>query len=310
MRVLITGAEGFVGQYLTAHLREKSYEVYALHLLPVSTRFKGVKYERCDILSYRDLREIVAAIRPEGIFHLAAISAVGFSFSHPEETLKVNFCGTYNLLRAVVESSLSPRIIFISSADVYGRVKERRPIREESELRPVSPYGLSKVLVEECAQIFWREKGVELVILRPFSHTGVGQREDFVFPYCAKRIAEIEKGIGSKFLVLGNLNVRRDYLDVRDVVSAYELAFRCARPGEVYNIATGKPLLIKEGVRFLLSLAKRPIKLSVSPRRRRQYDIPYLSGDSKKFQQETGWRPKRDIKETLKDLLAYYRKAV
>lgn len=249
-------------------------------------------------------------IKPDGVFHLAAISSVAFSFSHPEETIRVNFHGTYNLLRALAELSLTPRVIIISSSDVYGKVKTESPLSEDSPLEPVSPYGLSKVIAEECARLFWRISGLDIIILRPFNHTGVGQREDFVFPYCAKRIAEIEKGGKEDFLELGNIDVRRDYLDVRDVVVAYEMALRLGARGEVYNVATGKPITIREGVEFLISQAKPGAKILISPKKQRQWDLPYLSGNPQKFFEKTGWKPKWDIKETLKDLLDYYRKRI
>ncbi len=307
-RVLVTGIEGFVGNYLTQHLKELGYEIFGLHLLPVTNPHSGVNYRQCDILKYKQLKALIDDIKPEGIFHLAAISSVGFSFSHPEETININFIGTYHLLRALTELTLSPRVIIISSADVYGKTKER-PVNEDYQLRPVSPYGLSKMLAEECAK-FFAAQGLDILILRPFNHIGVGQREDFVFPYCAKRIAEIEKGISPNSLPLGNIDVRRDYLDVRDVVRAYEMAFRLAKTGEIYNVATGKPITIREGVEYLISLTKKPIQISIKKERKRRYDIPYLSGATEKFQKATGWKPEREIKETLKEMLNYYRERI
>ncbi len=307
MKILITGIEGFVGHYLTLHLKERDYEVFGSHLLPVSQPIPDVRYYHCDILDYERLQKIISDIKPDGIFHLAAISSVAFSFSHPEETMRVNFNGTYNLLRAVSELALSSRILIISSSDVYGKVKEERPIREDSPLEPVSPYGLSKVCAEESARLFCRIADVDVVILRPFNHTGIGQREDFVFPYCAKRIAEIESGRGENFLELGNIDGKRDYLDVRDVVVAYEMAFRLGRRGEVYNVACGKPIKIREGVEFLISQTEKKIEILLKEERQRPQDITYLSGDPEKFFLRTTWRPKRDIRETLREMLEYYR---
>lgn len=309
-KVLITGIEGFVGYYLTTHLLKRGYEIFGFHLLPVLQPLSEVRYFQCDILDFNRLKLLLKEIKPEGIFHLAALSSVSYSFAHPEDTILVNFIGTYNLLRAILLSSLSPRIVLISSADVYGRIKEKKPIKEESPLNPISPYGISKVLAEECGRIFWRAKSLEIVLLRPFNHIGIGQREDFVFSYCAKRITEIEKRIKRNPLVLGNIDVQRDYLDVWDVVNAYERAFRLGKAGEVYNIATGKPMRIRDGVNFLISLAKKPIRIAVRKERKRKYDIPYLSGDPKKFQRGTGWQPERDIKMTLTGLLNYYREKI
>jgi len=309
-KILITGIEGFVGNYLANYLIRRNYEVFGLHLLPVAQPLPQVKYFSGNVLDYPELKRVIAEIQPEGIFHLAAISSVAYSFLHPEETIQTNFQGTYNLLRALLELALFPRVIFISSADVYGKVRKKRPIKEDAPLNPVSPYGISKQLAEECALLFQKKKGLDVVILRPFNHIGVGQREDFVFPYCAKRIAEMEQGIGEEYLALGNIDVQRDYLDVRDVVRAYEMAFRLGKSGEVYNVATGKPIKIREGVEFLISLAKRPIKIKIKKERKRRSDIPYLSGDPRKFQKVTGWQPEREIKETLKELLDYYRKRI
>jgi GDP-4-dehydro-6-deoxy-D-mannose reductase len=222
-------------------------------------------------------------------------------------TYEVNTLGTLKLLEAVRQLQLKCRIILISSADVYGRSNVGRPLNEDLPSLPVSPYALSKHMTAEAGLFYHRAFGLDVVILRPFSHTGPGQVTTFVFPKVANAIAQIERGQREPTIEMGDLSIRRDYTDVRDVVRAYLLALERCAPGETYNVTSGKPLVIQEGVDHLCGLARVPVQVKSSAAKFRPHDIPLLTGDPSKFAAATGWKPEIPFTKTLSDLLDYYR---
>ncbi|MEO0087539.1 MAG: GDP-mannose 4,6-dehydratase, partial [candidate division WOR-3 bacterium] len=212
MKILITGSEGFAGRYLFDLLVSKGYEVYGTYYY--STEEIKNNYYFLDIRKREEVKNLLEKLKPEGIFHLAAQTSVALSYQEEHLTYEVNTLGTLNLLWAIKELSLNPRFVYISTAEVYGQVKERKKVKEEDEVNPISPYALSKFFAEKIVQYYVKVYNVDALILRPFSHTGIGQRENFFFPYCCKKIAEIEKKKVPPFLEVGNLEIERDYLAV------------------------------------------------------------------------------------------------
>jgi GDP-4-dehydro-6-deoxy-D-mannose reductase len=305
-RTFITGIEGFVGHYLADLLASKNHETSGIYF--DETAIKGLKGKpyRCDIRDVDKVKMVLAEIKPDWIFHLAAISSVAISYNQPSLTFDINVQGIWNLLAALNELHLNPRVILISSCEVYGRALAF-PIKETAPLCPLSPYALSKVFSEEVGQFYHRTRGADVVILRPFTHTGPGHSEVFVFPGIARRIAEIERGEREPVLEVGNIENERDFTDVRDMVRAYLLAAEHCPAGESYNITSGKTISIKAGIEFLLSQAKKKIELKVDPNRLRPNDIQTLKGDGGKFSTLTGWKPEIEFKQTLKELLDFYR---
>lgn len=304
MRAFITGVDGFAGRWLARLLKGRSCEVFGIGL---SEELKelGDCYWRCDILNFDHLAKILSGVRPDWVFHLAAISSVKVSLEEPERTFKVNGLGTLNLLEAVRRTSPSARVALISSCEVYGAAQG--VLKEETPLRPISPYGLSKLWAEEAGRFYTRAYGLWTVILRPFNHTGPGQQEVFVFPEAARQIVEMELGKREPVLWVGNLDARRDFTDVRDMVRAYLLAMEHCEPGEVYNITSGWSYSIREGIEMLCSQARVEVEVRVEPARLRPHDIPILHGDSSKFSSLTGWRPEIRLEKALSDLLDHYR---
>lgn len=302
-KILITGIEGFVGTHLAEYLDQLKYKISGIHFAPLKKKI-GKSYH-CDIKDFAAVVKVIKKVKPDAIFHLAAQSSVFEGEQHVKETFAVNVEGTLNILEAVKELKIRPRIIYISSCEVYGPSEKK--LNEKSLTRPVSFYAMSKLCAEQVCFYYERAHNLDAVVLRPFSHTGPGQSENFIFPRIAKRIVEIEAGLHKPVLELGNLKVRRDYADIRDIVRAYELAFKKCRSGEVYNITAEKLYSIQQGVEYLTKLSRQKIGVTINQKLMRKNDIPLLSGSARKFMRETGWKPEIDFYTTLSNLLDYYR---
>jgi len=305
-RILVTGIEGFAGGHLARQLTSAGHEVIGLHWADAQPGLPA-QLHRGDICDFDATRALLEATKPDGIIHLAGLSSVALSESHQMTTYEVNALGTLKLLEAVRQLQSKCRVILISSADVYGRANVGRPLNEDLPSLPLSPYALSKHMTAEAGRFYHRAFGLDVVILRPFSHTGPGQTAAFVFPKVARAIVQIERGAAEPVIAMGNLEVRRDYTDVRDVVRAYALALEHCAGGETYNVTSGKPVVIKESVDYLCSLARVPVQVRSSAVEFRPHDIPLLTGDPSRFMAATGWKPEIPFTQTLSDLLEYYR---
>jgi GDP-4-dehydro-6-deoxy-D-mannose reductase len=307
MKVFITGINGFVGKHLSNFLLSKEFEVSGID---ISDNFEGdnkVKYYKTNILDFDKLKQIINEIKPDLIFHLAGFSSVKMSFEQPELCKKINVSGTKNLLDSILEAKTNSKLLIISSADVYG-IPKSIPISETAELNPISPYGESRKEQEELCEEY-KEK-LQIIISRSFPHIGPDQKSIFVVADFAKQIAEIEKEIREPIIEVGNLEVKRDFTDVRDMVKSYLLALEKGQPREIYNICSAKAYSIKQILDILLSMTDIKIEIKQDPNKIRKSDIPVLVGDNSKFVNQTGWHPEIPIEKTLKDILAYWREKV
>ncbi|MFN8019873.1 MAG: GDP-mannose 4,6-dehydratase [Acidimicrobiales bacterium] len=299
MKALVTGAEGFVGRHLTAHLEANGDTVVGVD-----------RADGPDLLDAAGIRELILDTAPDAVYHLGGYSDVGGSWSAPHDTFRVNADGTLNVLLASVEAQVG-RVLVISSADVYGRVTlGELPLTEESPLRPVSPYAASKIAADYLALQAWLGYRLEVMRVRAFNHLGPGQTNRFVAPALAERIAlnELE---GREVVPVGNLTPRRDFTDVRDVVRAYRLLVEHGEPGEAYNVCTGTDLAISELADRLVAMAHRPMRLEEDQALQRPVDVPVLRGDYTKLHKATDWEPEIDIIEgTLRDILDEWRQRV
>ena len=268
--------------------------------------------------------KLVRDVRPDWVFHLAAVSNVRSSWQMRRETLETNVLGTQNLLEAVRLAAPGARVLFISSSDVYGLVgSAEKPLIEEDPVQVINPYAYSKAAGEMMCEFYVKVEGLDIVIARQFPHTGPGQTADFVCPDWARQIVQIERGESEPVIRVGNLDVKRDFSDVRDVVKAYIVLMRKGRRGEVYNVCSGKALALREILDFLVGEARRvvpftgaprdkagrqqAIEVQVDPAKLRKTDVPLLLGSNRKLVAETGWSPRIPIEQTLRDLLAYWR---
>ncbi|MCC6501837.1 MAG: GDP-mannose 4,6-dehydratase [Deltaproteobacteria bacterium] len=309
-KVLITGIAGFAGSHLAERLAGR-FEVWGLRIdanLSNLEGIKGLSLVECDMTDYGSLSSAVERIKPDAVYHLAGQSLPSVSFKHPGETLRTNIFSTLNLFEAL--SALSPEtvVLNIGSADEYGEVREEDlPVDEETELRPLNPYAVSKVTQDLLAFQYHKSKGLKIVRARPFNHIGGRQAPAFVASEFAKRIAEIEAGIADgNTLTVGNLDVAKDFLDVRDVVAAYELLVEKGVHGEVYNICSGTATRIREIADKLISFSTRRIEIAQDPSKKRPTDTLAIYGDNSRVR-ALGWSPERSLDETLKDLLDYWR---
>ena len=264
-----------------------------------------------DIGDAFSMNRVISVVRPDRIFHLAAQSYVPASWWAPAETLHNNIIGEVNLLEAVRTEGIDPRIHIAGSSEEYGYIlPEELPVKETNSLRPLSPYGVSKVAQEMLAYQYCRSYGIKTIVTRGFNHEGPRRGDVFVTSSFAKQIAEIEKGLREPIIYTGDLSSKRDWSDVRDFVRAYWLALEKGTPGEVYNIGSGKALEVREMLDVLLGMSDIKVEVRADPTRLRPSDVKVLVCDSTKFRKLTGWKNEIPFKQTLKDLLDYWRERV
>lgn len=316
--ILITGSEGFVGSHLVDWIlkNKNDYEVHGIrHWYPRHTPILHLNpraiYHSCDIRNIEELFKILKRVKPVKIFHLAAQSFVPLSWVSPAETLETNIIGEANLFEAVRRAGIDPVIQIAGSSEEYGLVKKNEvPISEANPLRPLSPYAVSKIGQDFLGYQYFKSYGLKIIRTRAFNHTGPRRGEIFVTSDFSKQIAEIEKGEKEAVLHVGNLDAVRDFTDVRDMVNAYWLATEKCKPGEVYNIGSGKGCKIGDMLNILLSMSRKKIRVEQDPERMRPSDVPVLICDARKFRQATGWRSTIPFEKTLRDLLNYWRERV
>ncbi len=262
----------------------------------------------CNLMDASAVIQTIERIKPDMVFHLAAQSYVPESWRSPAATLTDNMMMQLNLLEAIRFSGLEPVIQLACSSEEYGMVKEHElPINESNELRPLSPYGVSKVTQDMMGYQYWASYGMKIIRTRTFNHEGPRRGEVFVTSNFAKQIAEIELGLREPVLKVGNLTAKRDWTDVRDIVRAYWLAVHHCNPGEAYVLASGQSRSVQELVDYLLSLSTKKIQIELDPERLRPSDVPLLEGDSSKFRACTGWKPEYTFEQMIEDLLNYWR---
>ena len=317
MRVLITGFTGFVGSHLADYLLARGdVEVFGLHrwrsrMDNVAHLRDQVRLVECDVREANAVRHVLRDVRPERIFHLAAQSYVPTSWLVPGETLQGNVLGQLNLFEAMRELELPARVHIAGSSEEYGLVLPHEvPIREENPLRPLSPYGVSKVAQDMLAYQYWQSYRLHVIRTRGFNHTGPRRGEVFVTSNFARQVAEIEKGLREPVVSVGNLESVRDFTDVRDMVRAYWLALERGEPGEVYNICSGRGYTARQVLEILLGLAHVKVRVEEDPARMRPSDVTLLVGDCARFRSATGWQPTIPFEVTLKDLLEHWRSRV
>lgn len=313
MKALITGISGFVGSHLAEHLLSRHIEVtgtirsrsslkHIEHLQP------AIHLYECELTDSSAVDKLIGDVKPDLIFHLAAQSFVPASWASPMETLNNNLAGQIHLFEAIRKSGLYCKILIACSSEEYGHVESHEvPIKETNPLRPLSPYAVSKIAQNYLGYQYYKTYGLHTICTRTFNHTGPRRGEQFVTSNFAKQIVEIEKGLKPPILFVGNLEAKRDFTDVRDVVRAYRLAMESCNPGEVYNIASGTGLSIREMLNILLAQSTVSITIKESPERFRPADVKVLIGDYSKFHAQTGWQPEIPFEQTMVDLLNYWR---
>lgn len=318
MKVLITGITGFVGSHMADYLlaEQKHVKIFGMKrwrspLDNVLHLMDKVDFIECDLEDQSNVDDVISKIKPDKIFHLAAQSFVPASFVYPAVTLRNNIIGTLTLLEAVRKAKIDPVIHICSSSEVYGQVKEEEvPIKETNPLRPYSPYAVSKVGEDLLSFQYFVSYGLKTVRTRSFTHTGPRRGDVFAMSFFSKQLAMIEEGLQEPVIRVGNLKSIRTFLDVRDLVDAYWLITEKGVPGEVYNIGGNETMTIGEGLDVLLSLTSKKVEVRVDPSLLRPSDVTLQIPDITKFVKQTGWKAKIPFKQTMKDLLEYWRERI
>ena len=318
MRVLITGITGFAGSHLADYIlsNHSGVDVFGIvrwrsrmdNILQIQDKIKLVEADLKDMVS---LRAVLADVKPDRIFHLAAQSFVPTSWKCPAETFAINVIGEINLFESILALNQAPKIQIAGSSEEYGQVFSNEiPMKETNPLRPLSPYAVSKVAQDLLAFQYHKSYALRTIRTRGFNHTGPRRGDVFVTSSFAKQIAEIEKKKRPPVIHVGNLEAKRDFTDVRDMARAYWLSLEKGVEGEVYNIGSGQAYSMQEVLDLLMSLSRSKMEIKVDPARLRPSDVPVLLSDSSKFRALTGWRPMIPFKQTILDLLNYWRERV
>ncbi len=312
MRFLITGITGFAGPHLAARLVADGHEVFGTARRPCARSLPVVPPDRVAVVDVRERAAVAALmqrVQPDGVFHLAAASSVAASFDDPDDAYRTNFLGSVNVFAAVQAAGVRCRIVWIGSSDAYGLVsRDEVPVTEATLFRPLSPYAVSKAAADLAAFQWSRSAGLDVIRVRPFNHTGPGQSEQFVCADFARQIVEIERGRRPPQVTVGNLDVVRDFSDVRDMVRAYVLAWERGETGEVYNVCSGIGRTPRLVVADLLRISGVSASITTDASRQRPVDVPVMVGSAAKLQQATGWSPAVSWDETLRDVLADWRR--
>lgn len=314
-RILLTGANGFVGNVLTPLLIQAGYEVFYATLddATITDTNAATKIVTLNICDQTAVLQTINDIQPTHILHLAAVTHVPTSFQEPQLTWQTNVMGTLNLLQAIYCHRPKAFLLFVSSAEVYGDAfNPKQSTNEDNQCVPINPYAASKRAAELAVEQYFR-KGLKGVIARPFNHVGPGQSPNFVTAAFAKQIALIEAGLQAPIMKVGNLETYRDFLDVRDVCSAYlkllDLNNQKSTPS-IFNIASGRPIKIDDVLQSLLQHSAIKVDIQQDPDRLRPSDIPFACGDYERIHKLTGWRPQFNVRDSLPSLLDYWRTQV
>lgn len=307
-RILITGGTGFVGPHLIRFLKSPEVKLFVVSSRTVDVQEPHVEYRKVDIRQADDVGALIRETLPAQIYHLAGVSTVAHSWKNPRNAFDVNVLGSYNIFEAAMRLLSAPRILNVSTAQVYAR--SNHALTETDQTAPDNPYAATKAMAELLAVQYKQSRSGGIITARAFNHTGPGQQTTFVMPSIAKQLAEVEAAIHPPVIKVGDLNVRRDFTDVRDVVAAYCALLAKGDAGETYNVCSGRAVLLADLVKELQKNCSVKVTIEIDPARVRPDEVPQMLGDPGKLQRATGWIPKIPIENTLKSLLDYWRVSV
>lgn len=284
--VLIFGAGGFVGSYLSREFIEHGYNVFGSDKVHSAMLPSEVDFESADLMDSEAVEKLVNKIGPDIIVNLAAISSVGASWNIPQFTIQVNVVGALNIMEAARKSVKKPKILFVGSSEEY--VISDFPMNEDRQLNASNPYGISKVTQEQFAKLYKEQYGLKIFCVRPFNHTGVGQRDSFVLPSFCKQVAEIEKSGNSGKIKVGNLTVKRDFSHVKDIVRAYRMIVESENCDLIYNVGSGTAYSLEDMLQYIIKMSSQKIEVEIDQSRFRPTDQPVICCDYNLIKKELG----------------------
>lgn len=303
-KVLIFGISGFVGNYLVQEFLSHGYLVYGSDIASNEQMAPEVEFYQADLLDAQSVEQVVFNSIPDIIVNLAAISSVGASWNIPQKTMSVNVIGALNIMEAARKCPKMPKVMFVGSSEEY-QVSDQ-PISEATPLNANNPYGISKMTQENFAALYRERYGMQIYCVRPFNHTGVGQKDNFVLPNFCKQVAEIEKSGRAGVMKVGNLAAKRDFSNVKDIVRAYRMIVESEDCTRVYNVGFGKAYSIQEILDYIISLSAQKITVEIDPERFRPVDTPEICCDNRLIERELGWKPEFTIFDTVKEMFENY----
>lgn len=303
-KVLIFGISGFVGGYLADEFHSHEYQVYGSDVIKGDAVPDYVEFTQTDLLDSQKVADCIQRITPDMIINLAAISSVGASWNIPQTTISVNVIGALNIMESVRSCDNQPKVMFVGSSEEY-EISDRA-IDETTPLNANNPYGISKMTQENFAALYRERYGMKIYCVRPFNHTGVGQKDSFVLPSFCKQVAEIAKSGKSGVMKVGNLAAERDFSHVKDIVRAYRMIIERDNCEQIYNVGSGKAYSIKEVLDYIISLSPEQVTVETDPERFRPVDTPRICCDNSLIKKEIGWEPEYSIFDTVKEMYEYY----
>lgn len=303
-RVLIFGAGGFVGSYLCKEFLNNGYKVSGTDKGEGSALPSEVDFYKTDLMQADEVEKLIGQIQPDIIVNLAAISSVGASWNMPQTTMAINVIGALNIMEAARKSEQKPRILFVGSSEEY--VISENPLDENTQLNANNPYGISKVTQEQFAKLYREQYGLKIYCVRPFNHTGIGQRDSFVLPSFCKQVAEIDKSGKDGKIQVGNLKVKRDFSHVKDVVRAYRMIVESDNCNQIYNVGSGNAYSLEDMLTYIIGLSNQHIEIEVDQNRIRPTDQPVICCDRSLIGKELGWEPQYNVYDALKEMYEYY----
>ena len=304
-RVLIFGAGGFVGSYLCKEFLNNGYKVSGTDKGEGSALPSEVDFYKTDLMQADEVKKLIGQIQPDIIVNLAAISSVGASWNMPQTTMAINVIGALNIMEAARKSEQKPRILFVGSSEEY--VISENPLDENTQLNANNPYGISKVTQEQLAKLYREQYGLKIYCVRPFNHTGIGQRDTFVLPSFCKQVAEIDKSGKDGKIQVGNLKVKRDFSHVKDVVRAYRMIVESDNCNQIYNVGSGNAYSLEDMLTYIIGLSDQNIEIEVDQNRIRPTDQPVIRCDRSLIGKELGWEPQYNVYDALREMYESYR---
>lgn len=306
-KILITGACGFVAQHMIRHIQQQDpdAELFGIDVAPACPwETMGIRYRQLDLIDKEKLAAFLAELAPDWIIHLASVSSVSASWQKPVESFINNTNIFLNIVEALHRLGLKTRLLSVGSSEEYGNYPpEKMPLREEYELHPNNPYSVARVSQELLSRLYAKSYGLDIVITRSFNHIGPGQRDTFVVASFIRQLKELARHPGSGVLHVGNIEIIRDFLDVRDVADAYYRLLETGKSGEVYNVCSGRGVKLRTVIDRIAALLGIEVKIKVDPARVRPADNLIIIGDNAKLRAATGWEPHHTLEATLGEMI-------